>query len=94
MRDIIRKRICFYGSVQGVGFRFRAKRAADIYGCTGWVRNEWNGSVTMEIQGEAEAINHVIESLNRSLYIRIERMEAKTLPTDEKESSFRTEMDY
>ena len=50
--SIVRKHIIFYGYVQGVGFRYRARHAADLYGCTGWVRNEWDGSVSMEIQGE------------------------------------------
>ena len=55
---MIRKHIIFTGWVQGVGFRYRARHAADLYGCTGWVRNEWDGSVTKEIQGEEEAIEH------------------------------------
>ena len=48
---MIRKHIIFTGQVQGVGFRWRAREAARLYGCTGWCRNEWDGSVTMEIQG-------------------------------------------
>lgn len=57
---IIRRRITFYGWVQGVGFRWRARSAADRYGCTGWVHNDYDGSVTMEIQGPEEAIDSVI----------------------------------
>ncbi|MCR5233462.1 MAG: acylphosphatase [Lachnospiraceae bacterium] len=34
----------FYGAVQGVGFRYRAKYAAQSVGATGWVRNEYDGS--------------------------------------------------
>ena len=48
---MIRKRIVFFGRVQGVGFRYHARYAAGLYGCTGWARNEDDGSVTMEIQG-------------------------------------------
>ena len=55
-----RKHIVFYGWVQGVGFRYRARLAADLYGCTGWVRNEYDGSVSMEIQGEEENIDNWI----------------------------------
>lgn len=51
MNEVIRKRIRFFGSVQGVGFRYRAKHAAASVGATGWVRNEYDGSVSMEIQG-------------------------------------------
>ena len=54
---MIRKHIVFYGWVRGVGFRYRARHAADLYGCTGWVRNEYDGSVSMEIQGEEESID-------------------------------------
>ena len=47
----IRKRIVFYGRVQGVGFRYTAKYLAQSLQLTGWVKNEWDGTVTMEIQG-------------------------------------------
>ena len=57
---MIRKRIVFYGWVQGVGFRYRALHAADLIGATGWVRNEFDGSVTMEIQGTEEQIDGVL----------------------------------
>jgi acylphosphatase len=30
--------------------------AAKLYGCIGWVRNEWDGSVTMEVQGTDKQI--------------------------------------
>ena len=43
-----------------MGFRYRVHRVANLYGCTGWVRNEWDRSVTMEIQGEPENIDRVI----------------------------------
>ena len=36
---IIRKQIRVYGSVQGVGFRYRTEHAAESVGATGWVRN-------------------------------------------------------
>ena len=49
---MIRRHIVFTRSVQGVGFRYRARHAAELYGCTGWVRNEYDGSVVMEIQEE------------------------------------------
>ena len=88
-RDIIRKHIVFSGSVQGVGFRFRARQAANLYGCTGWVRNEWDGSVVMEIQGTEEQIDRVILAVERGSFIRIENMEAKRIPVEENERGFR-----
>ena len=88
MKETVRKHIIFYGWVQGVGFRFRAKHAADLYRATGWVRNEADGSVTMEIQGTEEAIENVILTIERSSYIRIENLDMKYIPVVEGERSF------
>lgn len=87
---MVRKHIIFYGSVQGVGFRYRAGHAAERYGCTGWIRNEWDGSVTLEIQGTEEAIDSVILAIERGTFVRIENMDVKSMPVDEDEWGFRT----
>ena len=86
-----RRHIIFYGSVQGVGFRWRARHAASLYNCTGWCRNEWDGSVVMEIQGTEEAIDRVILSVEAGRYVEITNLEVKTMPVDETEQGFRTE---
>ena len=88
---VIRKRIAFFGQVQGVGFRYRARHAADLYGCTSWVINEYDGSVTMEIQGHEEQIDQVILAIERGAYVRIENMDVRSLPIDPEERSFRTD---
>ena len=87
---MVRKQIVFHGYVQGVGFRWRARYAADLYGCTGWVRNEWDGTVTMEIQGEESQIDKVIVSIEAGRYIEITRMECKTLSLLDDERGFHT----
>jgi acylphosphatase len=88
-RKIVRKYIRFYGWVQAVGFRWRAKTAAETYGATGWVRNEFDDSVSMEIQGTENQISDVIKAIERGTYIRIDRMEVKTLEPDPDERGFR-----
>lgn len=85
----IRRRYCFYGEVQAVGFRWRAMQAARLYGATGWVRNEYDGSVTMEIQGCEADVDAVVATLENDDYIRIDRKECKALPLDPEERSFR-----
>ena len=85
---MIRKRIVFTGSVQGVGFRYRACHAAELYGCTGWVRNEYDGSVLMEIQGTEEQIDQVILAVGRGTFVQIDGMDAKTIPVEEDERGF------
>lgn len=89
MEKIIRQRIVFHGWVQGVGFRYRASHAADYYGVKGWVRNEPDGSVTMEIQGTEEQIDYVIAAIERGSYVKIEQMDVKTIPVSEDENGFR-----
>ncbi|MBR7172829.1 MAG: acylphosphatase [Clostridia bacterium] len=86
-----RKHITFHGSVQGVGFRWRARNAANLYGCTGWVRNEWEGTVTMEIQGTEEQIGMVLQAIKAGRFIEIDSMDVKTIPVDPEERGFRTE---
>ncbi len=88
---MIRKRFTFTGRVQGVGFRWRAEKAANLYRCTGWCRNEWDGSVTMEIQGEEESIDQVILAVEAGRWVQIENMRVKEIPIVEDERYFRTE---
>ncbi len=38
----------------GVGFRYRARYAAQTLELTGWVENEDDGSVTLEVQGDPD----------------------------------------
>ena len=78
----------FIGSVQGVGFRYRARHAAELYGCTVWVRNEYDGSVVMEIQGTEEQISLVILDVERGMFVRIEYMDAKSILVIEDERGF------
>lgn len=61
-----RLRIVFVGQVQGVGFRWTAQIKARDAGATGWVRNEGDGSVTMELQGTDEQIGRFFTLFDRS----------------------------
>ena len=86
---IIRCRLGFYGHVQCVGFRYTACRAAEQTGVTGWVRNEYDGSVTMEIQGTQAQLDLTVRLLDNDPYIRVDRVERKSLPLEPKERGFR-----
>ena len=76
----LRRHIIFYGTVQGVGFRYRAYHAANSLGVTGWVKNLWDGSVEMEAEGSEEAIDRMIMAIERGTFVRIENISAKTIP--------------
>lgn len=86
---MIRKRINFYGRVQGVGFRYRAYYGALSLGLTGWVLNEWDGSVTMEVQGTEEAIQKLLSMLHRERFISIESFEQTEIPPINRERKFK-----
>ena len=88
---LIRRRIVFSGQVQGVGFRWRARQAAQLYGCTGWCRNNMNGSVVMEIQGKETAIDKVLQSLEAGRFVWIQNMDVTPLYVEPDERGFRTE---
>ena len=48
------------GRVQGVGFRFTARNMARAYGIRGFIRNERDGSVYIEAEGEKENLGQFI----------------------------------
>ena len=82
-------RYTFTGYVQGVGFRFRAYHAANSLGLTGWVRNEYDGSVTMEVQGKRGAIDAMLGMIENGRYISVDAVDSKELPAVPDERSFR-----
>ena len=69
MAEKQREHILFTGYVQGVGFRYRLSHLAQHYGVTGWVRNEYDGSVSAELQGLPEEIDQIIQQLKQDRYI-------------------------
>lgn len=83
MKDITRKHIIFYGRVQGVGFRYYSVYKARALGLTGWVRNLYDGSVEMEVQGEEHLIDELIIFLEKQRFVLIENMDVNTLDTIE-----------
>ena len=90
---LARRRFRFYGTVQGVGFRWRARHAAGAVGATGWVRNNPDGTVTMELQGSEEQIDRVLQTLDQGRYIRITEIRVKKLPVLPDERGFVTKDD-
>lgn len=49
------------GHVQGVGFRYAARRTAELYDVSGFIRNEPDGSVYIEAEGK---------TLNLDMYLQ------------------------
>ena len=85
----VRQQLRITGRVQGVGFRYRAEYAASLLGITGWVRNEPDDSVTMEVQGTIQQINEMMKMINKSPYIRMDWIDRKGLPVKTEETLFK-----
>lgn len=93
---MIRKHIIAHGRVQGVGLRFTVTGFAKKYHVTGWVRNLFDGSVEMEVQGAEHRVALFIEELNSDApggnrFIRIRNLDITDVPTVNaaKETGFR-----
>ena len=84
----IRESITFYGRVQGVGFRYKLRYLADKYSVTGWERNEYDGSVTTELQGLEEDIDKILQALYNDRYIEIDDFRRRKISLDEEERRF------
>ena len=53
------------GRVQGVFFRAYTKEEADRLGLVGWVRNRHDGAVEALIEGEAAAVDRMLDWLHQ-----------------------------
>ena len=84
----IRQQFCFYGRVQGVGFRYKLYHLAERYSVTGWVRNEYDGSVMAEMQGQLLALEMIVQALENDRYIEITDIRKKEQPLREDERRF------
>lgn len=57
----ITRRLRIRGQVQGVNLREAMRQRADQLKITGWVQNRLDGSVEAIVQGEAFAIDAIVE---------------------------------
>jgi acylphosphatase len=56
----------YEGRVQGVGFRYTAVSLAQDLDLTGWVKNEFDGSVSVVAEGEDESLMELLQMIRRS----------------------------
>ena len=89
LQNGVRKAGRAVGRVQGVGFRFFVQSNAKAMGITGWVKNMSDGSVTMELQGEAEVVERLIAKIKRgNEWIKVTNYTAEDLPVVKGENTF------
>ena len=77
------------GRVQGVSFRYYAVTAAQRLGLTGWVANQWDGSVETVAEGTREALDGYLSFLHQgSPAAMVESVDAKYHPPTGEFTSF------
>jgi len=63
--ELIRLHAIVEGHVQGVGFRYFVEESATAFGLTGWVRNRWDGSVEVLVEGERSSVEELLILLHQ-----------------------------
>jgi len=56
-----RARVVVHGMVQGVGFRYSCRRQAVLSNVTGWVRNNFDGTVEAVFEGEKGDVQDMVD---------------------------------
>jgi acylphosphatase len=75
------RRVLVHGLVQGVGFRWHARRKAEELGLSGWVRNRPDGAVECLIEGAEASVEAMLAWLGRGPPpAQVERLEVGPAP--------------
>ncbi|MDH7600036.1 MAG: acylphosphatase [Sedimentisphaerales bacterium] len=61
----VARHISFIGHVQGVGFRYTARRIAQSLGLKGFVRNVPDGTVEMFVQGPPDLVDECLKAIGQ-----------------------------
>lgn len=90
---MIAKRVIFEGRVQGVGFRYTVKDLARGFDVCGWVKNLPEGSVELQVAGEADEVADFIREITDESPVatNIKNHRIETIPPLEGCTGFRIE---
>jgi len=75
-RELLKLRVVVRGRVQGIGFRRFVWRIAQSLPISGWVKNNPDGSVEIEVGGAPEHIGHFISDVRQGSFLsRVDEIE-------------------
>lgn len=63
--EVVRAHVLIRGKVQGVGFRAFTQDHANRHNLHGWVRNQTEGGVELEIQGPKRSIDAFLQAMHQ-----------------------------
>lgn len=90
--SMVRVLLRIHGRVQGVSFRYYARRRAASLGLAGWVRNCPDGSVESEAEGPEDAVQRFIDWARRGpSAAEVERVDVQRLTPEGYNLPFRIE---
>ena len=81
-----RLHVFFTGRVQGVGFRYTARRIAESFGLVGWVRNCYDGRVELVAEGEEDILRQMLRQIKSAFEHYVDHAEV-TWPEESGEFS-------
>ena len=84
----MRVSVRYQGHVQGVGFRATARQLARDLPISGWVRNEPDGSVTLQAQGDPAAVEQLLGRVQSTMDRFIQSVDRTPLPDQRGEIGF------
>lgn len=92
---MIRRHLIVHGLVQGVGFRYHVAQWASLNRICGWVRNNYDGTVEIDAQGEEADMARFIELVRQGpRFARVSRLDIREMDQLELYGSFQVEEDF
>jgi len=82
------RRVLYSGRVQGVGFRYTARRIAQQHAVTGFVRNLDDGRVELVAEGAAGAIDGLLAEIAEAMTGYIREVKVDAIPVSGRYASF------
>ncbi len=87
--EVKRLLIVVSGRVQGVGFRYFTRESANRCTVSGWVRNEYDGSVKAEAQGSPTCLKKFTNMVkNGPRYGNVSNFQSHEIPIVDNDSGF------
>lgn len=77
---MVSKRMRYSGQVQGVGFRYTARRLAEGFAVTGFVRNLSSGQVELHAEGDVAEVEGFLAAVREQMGDLITQVEMEDQP--------------
>lgn len=84
----VRQLVFYHGDVQGVGFRYTARRVASEFAVSGFVRNLPDGRVELVVEGRSSEVRKFLRGVRTAMEGKIRHTDVHELPATGEFSDF------